>query len=122
MTTEHAPDDAGLGFAVRRDGADFLGAEGLAARARGERRLRCLILEGAQVAMGGEPVLVGDEAVGYVTSAGWGASVGESIAYAWLPRDLETGATLDVHYLDRVLPARIADEPRFDPAGERLRA
>jgi glycine cleavage system aminomethyltransferase T len=121
MTTEHAPVDAGLGFTVRRDGSDFLGRAGLATREPGARRLRCLVLEDEQVAMGGEPVFAGNEPVGYVTSAGWGASVGESLAYAWVPRELQPGASVDLRYFDRVLPARIAGEPRFDPGGERLR-
>jgi glycine cleavage system aminomethyltransferase T/glycine/D-amino acid oxidase-like deaminating enzyme len=121
MTQEHAPGDAGLGFTVRRDGSDFLGREGLATREPGTRRLRCLVLEDEQVAMGGEPVFAGNEPVGYVTSAGWGASVGESLAYAWVPRELQAGASVDVRYFDRVLAARIAGEPRFDPVGERLR-
>jgi glycine cleavage system aminomethyltransferase T/glycine/D-amino acid oxidase-like deaminating enzyme len=121
MTPEHAPGDAGLGFTVRSDGSDFLGRDGLAARPAAPRRLRCLVLEGTQPAMGGEPVLSGDDVVGYVTSSAWGPSVGESIAFAWMDRGLDTGASVDVAYLERNIGARIAPEPRFDPEGERLR-
>ena len=122
MTRQHGPEEAGLAFTIRRTDTAFLGAEALAARPTAARVLRCLVLEDEQVAMGAEPVLVDGEAVGFVTSAGWGASVGRSIALAWLPRSLDTGDAVAIAYFDRMLPARVADEPLFDPSGERLRA
>jgi glycine cleavage system aminomethyltransferase T/glycine/D-amino acid oxidase-like deaminating enzyme len=121
MTREHAPADAGLAFTVR-DGDGFIGADALRERDPSALALRCLVLDEEQVAMGAEPVLVGAEPVGYVTSAGWGASVGTSIAYAWVPLTLASGAVVGVRYFDRVLAGRIADEPLFDPDGVRLRA
>jgi glycine cleavage system aminomethyltransferase T len=72
--------------------------------------------------MGGEPVLVDGEPAGYVTSGGWGASIERSIAYAWVPRELEIGASVSIRYFDRTLPGTVADEPSFDRAGERLRS
>jgi glycine cleavage system aminomethyltransferase T len=48
--------------------------------------------------------------------------VGRSIALAWLPRTIETGDAVAIAYFDRMLLARLADEPLFDPSGERLRA
>ncbi len=123
LSPEHGPVESGLGFAVRKDDSDFVGRTGDAERAgAATRRLRCLVIDDEQVAMGSEPVIVGDESVGYVTSAGWGASVGESIAYAWVDDRLGEGDPVEVWYFDRDLPARIAPEPRFDPAGERVRS
>jgi len=122
MTRQHGPEESGLAFTLRRTDTTFLGAEALAARPTAARVLRCLVLEDEQVAMGAEPVLVDGEAVGFVTSAGWGASVGRSIALAWLPRSLATGDVVAIAYFDRMLPAQVADEPLFDPSGERLRA
>ena len=122
MTRQHGPEEAGLAFTIRRTDTEFLGAEALASRPTATRVLRCLVLEDEQVAMGAEPVLVDGEAVGFVTSAGWGASVGRSIALACLPRSLERDGVFAIAYFDRMLPARVADEPLFDPSGERLRA
>ena len=122
LTPEHAPDGSGLAFTVRRDGSDFLGHDGLAARPPSRHRLRCLVLGGTQPVMGGEPVLVDDEVVGDVTSASWGPSVGESIAYAWVDAALDEGAEVDVLYFDRAITGCIAAEPRFDQAGVRLRS
>ena len=122
MTPDHAPEEAGLAFTVRRDGTDFLGRDGLTVRAPAQRRLVCLNLEDDQVAMGGEPVRVNGEPAGYVTSADYGYSVGCSIAYAWVPRDLGAGDRVEIAYFDRMLDATLAEEPLFDPKGERLRS
>jgi glycine cleavage system aminomethyltransferase T len=117
MTYEHTPDEAGLGFAVKKP--DFLGSEALPARTT-KRRLACLRLD-AHV-LGKEPVYDGDTPVGYVTSAAYGYTVGTGIAYAWLPADLaEPGRTVHIGYLGRRIPATIAEEPLFDPAMKRLR-
>ena len=122
MTPDHAPEEAGLAFTVRRDGTDFLGRDGLMVRAPAPRRLVCLSLEDDQVAMGGEPVHVNGETAGYVTSAGYGYSVGCSIAYAWVPRELGAGDRVEIAYFDRMLDASLAEEPLFDPKGARLRS
>ena len=88
MTTEHDPYEAGLGFAVRMDKGEFIGRAALEGRsaATATRRLACLTLDRPEdVVMGKEPIRVGGEPVGYVTSAAFGYSVGRSIAYGWLP-------------------------------------
>lgn len=123
MTPEHAPAEAGLGFTVRRSGEDFLGRDGLGARPTARRRLACLVLDDStRVMTGGEPVLEGDDAVGYVTSADFGPSVGRSIAYAWVPVELPAGARLEIGSFEERLAASVAQEPLFDPAGVRLRS
>jgi 4-methylaminobutanoate oxidase (formaldehyde-forming) len=57
-----------------------------------------------------------------VTSAGWGASIEQSIAFAWLPRELDEGTEISVRYFDRTLHGRVAATALFDPTGSRLRA
>ena len=122
MTPEHAPDEAGLGFTVRGSDGDFLGRDGLAARPPASRRLRPLVLDDAtHVMTGGEPVFAGDGAIGYVTSADFCPSVGRSLAYAWVPTLLVEGDGVTIGSFDERLPAIIAAEPLFDPAGVRLR-
>ena len=65
----------------------FLGREALDARAaRGA--LCCLVLaDPRSVALGNEPVRVGGEIAGRVTSGGYGYTVERSIAYAYLPAE-----------------------------------
>jgi dimethylglycine oxidase len=125
MTWEHDPYEAGVGFAVRMDKDDFIGKAALAERDPDavSRRLSCLVLGANDVVMGKEPVYAGDECVGYVTSAGWGYTLGHGIAYAWLPASLaEVGTRVEIGYFDRRIPTTVSAEPLFDPDMTRLRS
>ncbi len=62
--------------------------------------------------------------VGWVTSGGYGHWVEKSLAQAYVPAELSEVAEeglFQVEILGRRLAARIAVEPPFDPAGERMR-
>ncbi|MFJ7999392.1 FAD-dependent oxidoreductase [Streptomyces sp. NPDC096310] len=125
MTTEHDPYEAGLGFAVRMDKGDFTGRDALADRAAQApgRRLVCLTLDDpAAVVLGKEPVYVDGSALGYVTSAGYGYTVGRTVAYAWLPAaHAVPGTAVSVEYFGEKVPATVAEEPLFDPGMSRIR-
>ena len=126
ITPEDDPYEAGLGFAVRLNkGVDFIGKEALIkAKANGiTRRLRPLLLEDADaIALGGEPVRVNDKIAGRVTSGGYGYTIDRSIAYAYLPPACTPGNAVDVQVFGRWVPATVATEPLYDPAGERIRS
>lgn len=127
VTSETTPAAAGVGFAVKMDKpGGFVGREALVAeRAAGgpARRLRCLILEDPlAVCLGNEPVLVGGEPAGRVTSGGYGHRVEESIAYAHLPAGVVVGDRVEVGMFGTRVAALVAEEPRYDPAGDRVRA
>jgi glycine cleavage system aminomethyltransferase T len=126
IDTEHDPFEAGLGFAVKMDKAGFQGREVLARRLeRGPtRKLACMTLdEPAAVVLGKEPIRSGGRVVGYATSAGYGYSVGRCIVYGYLPVELAVpGTPVEVEYFDERLPATVAEDPLWDPKGERLRA
>jgi 4-methylaminobutanoate oxidase (formaldehyde-forming) len=122
VTPEDTPYEAGLGFAVRDD-KEFLGRAALEAAGPPERRLRCLVLADSRaIALGSEPVRVGDALVGRVTSGGYGYTVGSSIAYAYLPAEHDVGTGVEVEIFGEWVEGEIASEPLFDPAGERIRA
>ncbi|GLZ32326.1 sarcosine dehydrogenase [Lentzea sp. NBRC 105346] len=117
MTTEHSPEEAGVAFAVRQD-KDFLGK---AAVRQHTRKLTCLVIDDPrQVVLGSEPVFVGGEVKGYVTSAAYGYTTGLNIAYAWLPAGTE--GPVEIEYFGERLSARTAEEPLFDPQMTRLRS
>jgi 4-methylaminobutanoate oxidase (formaldehyde-forming) len=125
ITPDETPYEAGLDFCVRAD-KEFIGAEALRAgrSASGEepRRLRCIVLEDPRsVALGNEPVRVGGEVVGRVTSGGFGYTVQRSIAYAYLPPEHELGTAVEIDIFGRWVAGEVTAEPLFDPAGERLR-
>jgi glycine cleavage system aminomethyltransferase T len=61
--------------------------------------------------------------VSRVTSGGIGYTVGTSIAYAYLPIELSVpGSALAIEVFGERVPAVVADEPLWDPKGERIRA
>jgi heterotetrameric sarcosine oxidase gamma subunit len=125
MHTDYTPDEAGLGFTVHLTKPSFVGREAvLAERARGTRkRLVPIVLDDANASpLGGEPILVDGTAVGYVTSANFGYTVGASIAYGYLPAALAVqGQRASVRIFDREVGGVVSSEPQFDPKGERLR-
>jgi glycine cleavage system aminomethyltransferase T/glycine/D-amino acid oxidase-like deaminating enzyme len=125
MTTEHDPYEAGLAFAVKLEKGDFVGREALLRRKEKglRRKLSCLLLDDpGVVVMGSEPVYYEGREVGYVTSAAYGYSIGQSIAYAWLPPGLsEEGKGVEIEYFGERHGATVAEEPLFDPAMKRMR-
>ncbi len=123
VTPEDTPFEAGLGFAVKLEKGEFIGRDALLSRQQPERRLACLVLEDPRaVALGSEPVRVEGELVGRVTSGGYGYTVERSIAYAYLPSSAaEPGTGVEVEIFGDWIPGSVAEEPLFDPAGERVR-
>ena len=123
VTPEDTPFEAGLGFAVKLEKGEFIGREALLARAEPERRLACLVLEDPRaVALGSEPVRVEGELVGRVTSGGYGYTVERSIAYAYLPSPAAApGTGVEVEIFGEWVTGSVAEEPLFDPKGERIR-
>ena len=126
ITPDETPYDAGLGFAVALDkGIEFIGREALvAAKAAGPRkRLRCLVLDDPRsVCLGNEPVRVGGEIVGRVTSGGYGFAVERSIAYAYLPPAAAIGTRGHVEVFGDWIGFKVAREPLWDPRNERVRS
>jgi len=123
ITPEDTPFEAGLEFAVSLDKGGFTGREAIASAQEPERRLRCLVLADPRaVALGSEPVRVGDELVGRVTSGGYGYTVGSSIAYAYLPAGHDVGIEVAVEIFGQWVGGVVAAEPLYDPEGARIRA
>jgi 4-methylaminobutanoate oxidase (formaldehyde-forming) len=129
ITADESPFEAGLGFCVKKTTGDFNGAAALGIGPDGvrtgpppSRRLRCIVLEDPRsVALGNEPVRVGDEIVGRVTSGGYGYTVERSIAYAYVPAELGFGTTVEIDIFGRWVNGEIVREPLYDPKGERVK-
>ncbi len=118
ITPDETPLEAGLDFCVRTD-KQFIGSDALVEPVA---RLRAITLEDARaVALANEPVRVGGEIVGRVTSGGYGYTVERSIAYAYLPAQLAEGTTVEIDIFGEWVPGTVAAEPLFDPAGARIR-
>ena len=126
LTPETTPDEAGLGFCVRLDKpGGFLGRDALvAARDRGTMRTLCALVlaDPHSVVLGNEPVRLGGQIVGRVTSGGFGYTLGSSIAYAYLPVEYAVPDTeVDIDIFGVWVNATVTREPLFDPRSERVR-
>jgi 4-methylaminobutanoate oxidase (formaldehyde-forming) len=126
ITPDETPFEAGLGFAVALDKeAEFIGRDALvAAKAAGPRkRLRCLVLDDPRsVCLGNEPVRIGGEILGRVTSGGSGFAVGRSIAFAYLPPGAPIGTRGEIDVFGEWIGFEAVREPLWDPANERIRS
>lgn len=122
MTAEHLPAAAGIGFAVSAKKGDFLGKAALDAAPAPVKVLRSIVFDDPDaVVLGKEPVSIDGVVQGYVTSAGYSATVGRSIAYAWLPADTAVGTTVSVAYLRTHFSATVHAEPVVDPGMQLIR-
>jgi dimethylglycine dehydrogenase len=124
-TPDYTPQQAGLARFIDFDKGDFIGREA-ALRRRDEEpshRLVTLVVDAADAdASGDEPVFAGDRVVGFVTSGGYGHTVGASVALAYVePRYATAGAELGVMILGDLRPACLTPEPLYDPSGARMR-
>lgn len=127
LTGETDPLSAGLEFCVAWDKpGGFLGRDALIRmrEAGPTTRLACLTLDDPKtVVLGGEPVRVGADVVGRVTSGGFGYTVGRSIAFAYLPVDRSMiGTEVAVDLFGEWVTGRVAADQLHDPLGRNIRA
>lgn len=123
MTTEHNPYEAGLTFAIQNDKQGYVGQSAIAklSKVSPQKRLCSLTIDdGHSMVIGKEPVFHQGRPVGYVTSGVFGYSVGQPVAFAWLPCRLEVGAAVEVEYFGERIKATIAAEPVFNPEPDRV--
>jgi glycine cleavage system aminomethyltransferase T/glycine/D-amino acid oxidase-like deaminating enzyme len=124
ITPDETPYEGGLGFCVKLDKpSGFIGRDALT-DVEPARRLACLTLaDPRSVALGNEPVRIGAEVVGRVTSGGYGYTVGRSIAYAYLPSEhLKAGTEVTVEIFGSWIEGTVVAEPLHDPRSERIRS
>jgi dimethylglycine dehydrogenase len=123
MSADYTPLEAGLERFVAFDKGDFVGREALLER---EPRIRLSTLvvdaDGAD-AHAYEPVYVDGKLMTYVMAGGYGHTVGESIALAYLPIERAAeGTEVEVEILGERRLARVVELPLYDPSGKRLRS
>ena len=132
ITPNDTPQEAGLGWAVRKNSnSSFIGEAALKAAAEKPltKRFAGFVIDDPQaVLVGRETILRNGTPVGYLTSGGYGYTIGKSIGYGYVRNEdgvsnqfLEDGEYEIVIALDRV-PARIGLKPFFDPTNARVKA
>jgi dimethylglycine dehydrogenase len=124
MSADWTPLEAGMERFVALDKGDFIGRDALVQqREEGvERKLACLVVNAEDADPHGyEPILMGDEMIGYVAAGGYGHTVEKTIALAYLPTAyVEPGTDLEVGILGMRRPAQVVEQPLYDPTNERL--
>ena len=74
-------------------------------------------------ATGFEPIWDGDKRVGFVTSGGYGHTVGKSLAMALVDREVaNVGQELTVHIVGELRQARVIPPSPYDAPGKAMRA
>jgi dimethylglycine dehydrogenase len=121
----YSPGEAGLDRFVDATKPGFIGRDAvLRDRAEGPaRRLVTFTVDAADAdSIGDEPVWHEGKVVGWITSGGYGHTVGKSIALGYVPASLASAASgFEIEILGDRRSASIASQPLHDPAGERMR-
>ena len=132
ITPNDTPFEAGLGWAVKlRKNTDFLGRRALEAL-QGEKRRKALagftVDDPDVVLVGRETILRNGEPVGYLTSGGYGYTLGKNVGYGYvrhadgLDDDFLTGGDYELVVAMERTPAKIHLGPLYDPGMEKIKA
>jgi glycine cleavage system T protein (aminomethyltransferase) len=115
LSTERNPIEAGLGWCCKEE-TGFIGAQAIA-RARAEGTAEKLVafeIEGQGIPREGNPVMVGDERVGEVTSGTYAPSLELGAGMAYVRSQLaEAGTEVEIDVRGKRRPARIASRPLY---------
>ena len=130
ITPNDTPFEAGLGWAVKlRTGRDFIGRAALAEQTRLTKRFAGFLVDDPEVVLlGRETILRDGESVGYLTSGGFGHTLGKGIGYGYVrnpegvTEDWLKAGTYALVVAGETVPARIGLRPFYDPDGTRVRA
>ena len=126
---DHSPLMAGLGWAVKlRTGQDFLGRAALEREAPLPRLLAGFTVDDPDVVLlGRETILRNGEPAGWLTSGGFGHTIGKPIGYGYVRNaagvdaDYVLNASYALEIARAIVPAKVSLAPFYDPKGLRLR-
>ena len=132
ITPNDTPFEAGLGWAVKlRKNTDFMGRRALEQinGAPFKKRLAGFTVDDAEmVLLGRETILRNGEPVGYLSSGGYGYTVGKNIGYGYVRNadgvsdEFLTAGQYELVVATQRTPARIHLAPLYDANGERVKA
>ncbi len=121
----YTPWEAGLDRFVSVQKPDFIGREAAILTREQEPRYKLVTMtvdaDDAD-AIGDEPILLGGEAAGWVTSGGYAHHARASVAMGYVKiQAFDPDAAYEIEIIGEPRPARIQREPLFDPKGEQMR-
>ncbi len=128
---DHTPDEAGLGWAVKmKKEVPFKGREAVAAQRKGgvRKMLATFTTPPDAILYGRETIYRDGRRVGWLSSGGFGHTIGKSIGMGYVrnPDGATADHVLSGHYELEVATARVACDvtlaPLWDPQMERIKA
>jgi 4-methylaminobutanoate oxidase (formaldehyde-forming) len=128
---DHTPVEAGLAWACKlKSGLPFLGREAVAAQlANGVKKRLATFTAGPQVILlGRETIYRNGERVGWLSSGGYGHTVGQSIGIGYVrnpggvTEDFVRSGTYELEVASERVPAQVQLEPLYDPQNQRVKA
>ncbi|MDO8883616.1 glycine cleavage T C-terminal barrel domain-containing protein, partial [Pseudotabrizicola sp.] len=132
ITPNDTPFEAGLGWAVKMKGdTPFIGRAALEQVANQPLKKRLVgftVSDSAAVLLGRETILRNGESVGYLTSGGYGFTVGNNVGFGYVRHDNGvsddwlTAGQYALIIAGDAHPAKLCLRPLYDPDGLRIRA
>jgi dimethylglycine dehydrogenase len=124
LTSDYFAHECGMMHHVKPDKGDFIGRDAVLAYGAARERPVTLTVEAGDCAIwGDEAVFLDGEAVGYVSSGGWGPVVAQHIALGYVRPDAwQPGGNYSVEVLGQLRSAKLHAAPLYDPTGARMRA
>jgi len=129
---DFTPLEAGMGWAIKlRKNVDFKGRKALEAqKANGMKKyLACFTVDDPSVILlGRETILRDGRPAGWLSSAGWGHTVGKNIGFGYVRNGggVDADYVLEGHYELEVaterVPCAVTLEPLYDPQMIRIKA
>ena len=129
ITCEDHVLEAGLGFAVKTDKADFIGRDAVLRKREaglGKRLVQFKLRDPAPLLYHAEPILRDGQVVGYITSGSYGHHLGAAMGMGYAPCEGETAAELlassyEIEIASERFAADASLKPFYDPKSERVR-
>ncbi|MDH6230599.1 glycine cleavage system T protein [Mesorhizobium soli] len=131
ITPNDTPQEAGLGWAVKlKKNTDFLGRRALDELngSTPKKRFAGFTVDDPDIVLvGRETILRDGEPVGYLTSGGYGYTVGKPVGYGYVRNadgvddDFLTSGEYELVVAMERTPAKIHLEPLYDPAGSKVK-
>ncbi len=128
---DHTPHEAGLGWAVKLKGnTPFKGRDAAQAQADSgvKKMMACFTCDPDVVLLGRETIYRNGERVGWLTSGGFGYTVGKSIGYGYVrnpdgvTRDYVMDGSYELEVATQRVPCTVHMTPLYDAKMERIKA
>ena len=128
---DHTPDEAGLGWAVKlKTDTDFRGRTAIEAqRADGVRKMLATFTTAPEVILSGRETIYRDgERCGYLSSGGFGHSLGRSIGLGYVrhpdgvTREHVLSGSYELEVATERVPAEVTLSPLYDPKHEKVKS